>query len=223
MDKQIGTVLCRDVWRMNRVSAVLPYAMLQALYEDQVDGEMTTENADRFETLVRKFVEKEAMTVVSETPTGSSSRSKLNFRNVIFADFPSSVRDMFCNVSSRGPYPTKNETEIAILRKAHLDLRMLYEAYVYKVTEFARGLLTIRRRYGDPTGPYALRLDPIFIKDPKGALAVLDEKIVIGRELIADHLLKVEEIFYGALKNLARSKSGYSTNEPLSRPTPSRR
>ncbi len=198
----LTTMFCNDDWAGNFMTGTLAYSLLQALFDDSREGGAASpRSSESARTWAKDFVG--AGVARSASASGSDVES---FKNIRFADRPDALAP-FCGEGT-GPRTTNTEDDKKILIGAQRELRDLYDKHIADVVNIMRKVLLIRR---DPSKAeeITLRLNEAFVKDPRGAVPVLEDIIVETRDLIARHYLAVEKVYYGALQNMAKGKRGF--------------
>ena len=204
-------MLCRDEWRNQWVTSVMTYSLFQGLYNDTPDGKMSPRNAEECRKMMKLFSQTGAMK--ESAPSGELATS---FANMRFADLPDVFKASICAQTSSDS-PTREESipgDMAILRKAHHDIRMAYEAYIDKLIPFTMSVVRVIRETKNGTQTFSFRLDSAFLTTEGTSLTYLENKIAEARMLIGSHLLSVETIYADTIKALELSKKGILTTAP---------
>jgi hypothetical protein len=180
----------------------MTYSLLQSLFNDGVDGNPTNLSAESCRNWVKQFLG--AGVVSDASASGSEAES---FENVRFVKIPSAL-EAFCKQKTIGARITNTEDDKRILKAAHKKLREVYDKHIENIVGIMRNVLSMRRNRVDPSD-IKFQLNEIFVKDARGANAVLESIIGQARDVIAKHLLDVEMVYIGALVEMSRGKRGY--------------
>ena len=204
-------MLCNDAWRGKWVTNVLVYSLFQSLFNDEEDGKMSPRTAEECRKMMKAFTQTEAMRE-SVVPGATAS----SFSNLRFADLSDVFKSSVC-AQTGSESPKREESvpgDVAILRKAHNDLRLAYEAYIDKVIPFTMSIVKVVRALKDGVQQeVTFKLDPAFFTTEGTSLAFLEKKIAEARVLIGSHLLTVEKIYFEAMKALELSKKGIAPRQ----------
>ena len=205
-ENTVSTFFCSDAWDGIMTNTV-PYALLQSLYYDmdQNGGTMSPAVLSELQTTVDQFVGNNVAAPID--PTASSPPT--DFSNLKFVA-PKSIATEFCKVSS-GVRNTNLPQQKSILTKAHRDLRDLYDTHLDDTIKFIRKVLTLKEvGYGKPV---AIRINPIFLTNPKGADDALEMLVREARKMLSTHYLKVETVYKKAITDISQLGNAYKEVE----------
>ena len=199
-------LLCSDKWQNQWVTSVLTYSLLQSLFNDKVDGTMSPRSAEECKKMMKVFASSGAM--IESAQPGNVATSLYNLR---FAKRPISLDASICK-QTVSIDPRRDETvpsDVAILRKAHNQIREAFEAHINNVIAFISPLVKVMR---SSTQALTFKLEPVFFTTEEGtSLDFLEKKIAEARLLLGTHQLTVEKIYHDAVEALALSKSGITS------------
>lgn len=202
-------MLCSDEWRNQWVTSVMTYSLFQTLFNDTIDGKMSARNAEECRKMMKAFSQSGAM-----KESAQSGEVATSFANLRFTDLSDVYKASIC-AQTKSVSPTREESipgDVAILRKAHNDIRLAYEAYIDKLIPFTMSIVKVVRALKDGVQQeLTFRLDPAFFTTEGTSLAFLERKIAEARVLMGSHLLTVESIYADAVKALELSKKGISS------------
>lgn len=209
----ITHMLCSDAWRGQWATSVMTYSLFQTLYNTTEDGQMSPDTAVECEKMAKAFVDSGAM--ISRPEPGKEAKG---FHNLRFTPLPEVLTATIC-AQTKSINPTSLERtpgDIAILRKAHNDIRLAYEAYIDKLIPFTMSIVKVVRAIKEGVQQeVTFRLDPAFFTTEGTSLDFLERKITEARLLIGAHLLQVEKIYADAVRSLELSKKGVRAAVPL--------
>ena len=211
-ENTVSTFFCSDAWDGIMTNTV-PYALLQSLYYDmdQNGGTMSPAVLAELQTTVDQFIGNNVAVPVD--PTAASPPTE--FSNLKFVA-PKTIATEFCKVSS-GIRNTNLPQQKTILTKAHRDLRDLYDAHLETTIQFIRKVLTLKEiGYGKPV---AIRINPIFLTNPKGADDALEMLVREARKMLSAHYLKVETVYKKAITDISQLGNAYK-EAPVESNTP---
>lgn len=199
---EIGHLLCSDKWSGQWLTSVMAYSLLQSLFNDTIDENMTPQSAEACSAMMNDFIKTGAVYASPQTGTMATSLNNLRFQNL-----PETLRQSVCQQSTILKTESLPEN-VAILKKAHHDLRLLYEAYIDKIFAFTQTIVKPYRTEKDGKLDYIFKIDPAFFTTEGTSQEYLEKKIAEARILIGSHLIMVEKIYHDAINKLALSKKG---------------
>ena len=187
----------------------VPYSLLQSLYYDmdQDGGRMSPALSAELEQTVSQFL---GNNVAKQVDSAAA-----DFSHVAFVD-PKEIASGFCKVS--GVISTNLAQQKNILTNAHRDLRNLYDAHLSNVIKFIRKILTLKEvGFGKPV---SIRVNPVFVSDPRGADVALETLMREARTLLSDHYLQVEVMYKKAITDIAALSEGALPASAANPPVP---
>lgn len=204
---ELTTAFCADKWAGQFTTATLPYALLQALYDDGIAGTAPSPRAaDACRAAAREFTG--AQVAVSAAAAGSEIDS---FRNIKFAPIPPSL-STFCG--EQYPQRTSSQNDKSLLIATQREIRKLYDAHISAMVGIVKKVFSLST---DPAvlNSMLFTLDERFTSDPAGGLVALEKIIEEARTIISRHYLEVEKKYNGALLQLGRFRRGVTAiNNP---------
>ena len=205
---ELTTAFCGDKWAGQFTTATLPYALLQALYDDGIAGTASSPRAtDACRAAAREFTG--AQVAISGAASGSEIDS---FRNIKFSPIPRSLSTL-CD--EQYPQKTSSSNDKGILIATQREIRKLYDTHISDMVEIIKKVISLSRDAAK-SDSMLFTLDERFTSDPDGGLAALEKVIEEARTLIARHFLEVEKKYNGALLQLGRYRRGVTAiNNPV--------
>jgi hypothetical protein len=203
---KLTTMFCLDKWAGKWLTSTLGYSLLQSLYNDGLDGEPTSPAAEELQILAKNFIGDKLAT--EDTRPGEYAK---HLGNLKFYPLPAALKTSFCARSGTAPPFTNIPADKDILTAAHQQLRKLYDAHIAAVVDIMKNVLTIRRSRTDASD-FRFRLNDKYFKDPRGAVATLEEDIQKMRRLIAKHYFDTEKVYRTALEQLSYTRRGFTPN-----------
>jgi len=207
-ESSVATLFCNDAWT-GVMSNTVPYSLLQSLYYDmdQDGGRMSPALSAELEQTVSQFL---GNNVAKQVDSAAA-----DFSHVAFVD-PKEIASGFCKVS--GVISTNLAQQKNILTNAHRDLRNLYDAHLSNVIKFIRKILTLKEvGFGKPV---SIRVNPVFVSDPRGADVTLETLMREARTLLSDHYLQVEVMYKKAITDIAALSEGALPASAANPPVP---
>jgi hypothetical protein len=207
-ESSVATLFCNDAWT-GVMSDTVPYSLLQSLYYDmdQDGGRMSPALSAELEQTVSQFL---GNNVAKQVDSAAA-----DFSHVAFVD-PKEIASGFCKVS--GVISTNLAQQKNILTNAHRDLRNLYDAHLSNVIKFIRKILTLKEvGFGKPV---SIRVNPVFVSDPRGADVALETLMREARTLLSDHYLQVEVMYKKAITDIAALSEGALPASAANPPVP---
>jgi hypothetical protein len=196
---QIVTNFCKDTWRGKKVSNILSYALLDALFKDV---QLREENKDKptptispssqieYNKVLQQFVSRNLM-----KPESSGSEIK-SFHDLTFAPLPEELTK-FCSQSVQS---IDNKLYIELLTNAHMKLRDLYDAHLQNVVDFITSKIISPKSRGYTKVEW--NLNPQFSEDSRGALVLVESIIRDARVMLAKHYYAVENVYASTIENM---------------------
>ena len=195
IEDRVDTLFCTDNWR-DVMTSTIPYALLQSLYYDENGGTKSSVAADELRNTAAGFLKSD----IARPYVQNSAITPSEFSQLAFIE-PKAVAPAFCGTVTTGVRSTNIPVQRDILTKAHQDLHGLYDIHLENIVKFIRKILSLKE--GGYQKRHIIRLNPIFVTNTKGAQAALDDLIVEGRKLLADHYLAVETTYKKAIQDIA--------------------
>jgi hypothetical protein len=180
---QLLTSFCEDAWRGSRVTDVLSYAMLDALFKDMTDNKSTPVTQMEYKAMLDQFVSHNLMKP-SENASGFQS-----FHDLVFAKLPDELLT-FCSQTEKA---IDNPLYIELLMHAHKQLRDLYDTHLQAVISFITSKIIAPKARGFKKVEWVL--NPAFSTDSRGATIVLESFIQEARKLLVKHYFAVESVY----------------------------
>lgn len=204
----ITTMICNNKWDdKRRVSSVVAYSLLQALYS-QVGEKQMLANEE-----IRGVVKEFQGAGVATAYVGMTGGETNFFDNISFAGLPKQLQS-FCAAGpslEASPYLDKAVTSpayVKILTEAHRKLRALFDAHINNVVTLLRKALVIKR----DGASIRLLLNDNIIKGEYGSRYALEEVIAEARKMLSNHYFEVEKVYKGALDGMSQVIQGISKN-----------
>lgn len=198
-EKQVDTLFCTDTWR-GVMTSTIPYALLQFLYYDVNGGNKSPDATEELNKVVSLFLTNDIA-----RPYVPGGVSPVEFSQLAFVE-PKTLAKAFCGEVSIGKRPIYVELQQTILKKAHQNLRRLYDDQMESVEKLMFKMLRLKNL--GLQGGLQLRLTDVFVTDPAGAEVVLDKFVREARQMLSDHYLKVETVYKTAIKEFSQVSRG---------------
>jgi hypothetical protein len=206
--KSLKISFCEDVWSNKQVTRILSYALLDALFKDQIGDKISTASGIEYEKIVNQFVIRKMM---KPNESGSTTTfSDLNF---------TSAMESLPELCSRTEYSITNPLFIQMLMDAHKSIRDLYDTHMQLVIQFITSKIISPKFRGYRAEPQ-WTMNPIFSTDSRGALVVLESIIKEARSMLVKHYFAVESVYVSTLEKMKQMGSGLGEvpSNPLTTP-----
>ena len=205
-----STYICDDIWANKNMRTVPPFAALEALFYNKDDGMPDNANIETLANLSVYF-----NTIYENASQGDSGRVKdptrsiKSFLDVYIPTDSTTIKSRICgNTSAQGEAQIDRAEIATILAQAQNDIIVKHKAHVDAAYAILRAVFVI----GVVNGETLISFTDEFTASTKGVRAHLEEVIIpTARDLIANHYIDVEEIYYKALtavSNLPLSTRG---------------
>jgi hypothetical protein len=213
----VDTMFCRDTW-IGKMTSVVPYALLNALYYNEPNQQRNAVSMQELNDLAGRFMYNEIIAKRSASlPRDSPKTQGMSLSSLDFV--PSSERaKIFCETNPGPMASTRVPDQRIILTNAYKQLRELYDLHLQAVIDFFRKMISLKDM--GLGKPYMIQLNQQFVKNPSGAMNVLEGYISEGRKLIANHYVQVETIYKKAIIAIENTYMGIPRTQAVI-PTPS--
>lgn len=191
--EKLNTMVCHDKWAGKRTTDTIAYSLLQALFNDRVDGTMETSTATQCAEVVHTFLAEKVVRVSSPDEGTPSSFKDIVFSNTVSESLP------LCVDKQSGPKPIQSKEQYAVLTQAHKRLRDMYQEHLKDCRDLVGKVITVRN---DSVGKPVLQLNEVFTTHTRGAMVALNELISQARVLLTFHYLEVEKVYTEAIETV---------------------
>lgn len=208
--EDINTLFCDDKWT-GRMTSIVPYALLQALYYDiapttESPGNISSQAKTELASVSASFRTNSIAKTYDVAPAQQGMPEPANTLSQLQFIPPSKIANIFCSKEPSGFRTTNVPNQMIILKNTYNTLQQMYNKHLENVVQLIRKVLSLQQGEFQKAKRIALR--PIFVTNPDGAQRALEGFIAEGRALLAKHYLDVETAYKAALISIQKLGEG---------------
>lgn len=183
---QMKTYVCHDKWaKTSKVLNDIPFfSLLEQLYRDRFGKEMEPSTKNKYELFIDELVSKGTVGYISE-----SAEQKKTFNNLQFKDITKNAD--LCKNKLGGLDTVTDTTTINDVIAEYGEISKELVTLIDKITKIIDKIINFSLFIREGR----IKLSPVFVTDPRGAQVVLAEFTGTVRDLLEQHVLKVEEAY----------------------------
>jgi hypothetical protein len=202
---QMKTYVCHDKWaKGSKVLNDLPlFTLLEQLYRDRSIKDMEPATRNKYELFIDELVSKGTVGYVSE-----SAEQKKTFNNLQFKDITKGAD--LCKNKLSGLDTVTDTTTINDVIAEYNEISKELVTLIEKITEIINKIIDFDLFIKEGR----IKLRPVFVNDKRGAQVVLTEFIGTVRDLLEQHILKVEEAYAKGFAAITSTNVGSLLEEP---------
>lgn len=190
--------VCNDNWSGIPMRRVAPFASLEALYRNSDNGEISFDNMERYNSLLKKF--NDIYSVLTENKL--REKPLKSFADIVIPTLSDNVLKDFCIAKSPHGEVMLGDKQ-ATFETAQKAILLEYNSHFEFVIGFLKQIFTTGI---DGRGEITIALNDIFSKNSLGARGEIENFILVARGKLAEHYTKVEELYINAILKLATGK-----------------